>query len=356
AGHGAFSGLITRESEPINLEFPFATLDAVITPDDLFYVRNHFPIPRIDAADWRLTIDGEVDRELTLSYDDLRALPAKTVMATLECAGNSRVYLVPKAKGAAWGQGAVSNAEWTGVPLSMLLDRAGVKAAAVEVVLEGADEGEITEEPKSPGVIRFARSLPLAKALKDEVLIAYQMNGQDLSPEHGFPARAVVPGWYGMASVKWLTRVAVSAMPFQGYWQTLEYVTWQRENGFPVLVPLGEAQVKAQIARPAARETVTAGSQYRIHGAAWAGEGAIVRVDVSTDGGVRWNEATLLDCAVPFAWRRWEYVWSVPRKRGRHSLMARAIDQRGNVQPAHRDPDRRNYMINHIVPVEIDVR
>ncbi len=352
----SFAALIPREREPVNLEFPFAALDGVVTPDSLFYVRNHFPIPRIDSADWRLTISGEVDRNLVIGYDELRNLPSKTVMATLECAGNGRVFLVPKVSGTAWGQGAVSNAEWTGVPLSVLLAKAGIRAGAVDIVLEGADRGEVKADPKSPGPIHFARSLPLSKAMQDEVLIAYAMNGKDLSPEHGFPARAVVPGWYGMASVKWLNRIIVTDHEFQGYWQTLEYVAWKRENGLPVLVPLGEAQVKSQIARPAAYEAVAAGSKYRIHGAAWSGESAVAHVELSFDGGANWVTATLVDAPLRFAWCRWEHLWSVPESCGRLSLLTRATDQAGNVQPDHRDPDRRNYVINHIVPVEIDVR
>jgi DMSO/TMAO reductase YedYZ molybdopterin-dependent catalytic subunit len=350
-----FTGLITREREPINLEFPFAALDGLITPDNLFYVRNHFPVPRINVAEWRLTISGAVEQHVELSYDELRKLPPRTVMATLECAGNSRVYLVPKVRGTAWGQGAVSNAEWTGVPLSLLLENAGIKSSAVDVVLEGADRGEVKDDPISPGPIHFARSLPLAKAMQDEVLIAYKMNGNDLSPEHGYPVRAVVPGWYGMASVKWLTRIIVTDHEFQGYWQTLEYVSWRRENDLPVLEPLGEAQVKSQISRPTAYESVRAGTPHLVRGAAWSGESTVARVELSCDGGQSWHEVELTDDAIPFAWRRWEYLWSVPQTRGRLSLMVRATDEKGNVQPDHRDPDRRNYTINHVVPVEIDV-
>jgi DMSO/TMAO reductase YedYZ molybdopterin-dependent catalytic subunit len=347
--------LITRESDPVNLECPFSALDGLVTPDDLFYVRSHFPVPEIDASTWRLSIGGAVERELTLSYDEIVKLPAKTVMATIECAGNNRAFLVPRVKGTQWEQGAVSNAEWTGVPLATLLRRAGVRDDAVEVILEGADRGEIRTEPKSPGAISFARSLPIEKAMRDELLIAYRMNGRDLTPNHGYPVRAVVPGWYGMASVKWLTRVIVTATPFNGYWQTLEYVRWKRENGLPSLVPLSEAQVKAQIARPAAHERIPAGTQYRVFGAAWTGESEVTRVELSSDGGKSWSEATLLDDAAPFVWRRWEYLWNVPDVRGPQSLMARATDRLGDVQPEHRDPDRRNYMINHTIPIEITV-
>jgi DMSO/TMAO reductase YedYZ molybdopterin-dependent catalytic subunit len=197
ASTSEFKGLITREREPVNLEFPFASLNGVTTPNSQFFVRTHFPIPAISRDGWQLKCTGHVERELALSYADIKKLPSKTITATIECAGNSRVFLVPKAKGVLWELGAVSTAEWTGVPLATVLDRAGVKDGAVEVILQGADKGQLMEEPKTPGVIHFARSLPLEKARQAEVLLAYQMNGKNLSIEHGSPLRAIVPGWYG---------------------------------------------------------------------------------------------------------------------------------------------------------------
>lgn len=352
---GTFPGMITRQREPINLEFPFPTLDSVLTPNNRFYVRNHFPVPHLDPASWRLEVGGAVRQSLTLSYDQLRRMPSKTFTATLECAGNSRVLLVPTAKGAQWEQGGVSNAQWTGVPLSALLERAGISPNAVEVILEGADKGELKEEPKSPGVIHFARSLPLAKALGD-VLVAYKMNGKDLAPEHGFPVRAIVPGWYGMASVKWLTHITLTATPFDGYWQTLEYAYFRRNHGMSDLVPITEMQIKAQIARPMLHEVVAAGTTYRVFGATWTGESDVARVEVSSDGGKTWHDAKLLGHATPFAWRLWEYPWKVPDQRGRSVIMARATDKRGRTQPQHHDPDRRNYMINFIQPIEVEVQ
>jgi DMSO/TMAO reductase YedYZ molybdopterin-dependent catalytic subunit len=348
-----FPGLITREQEPLNLELPFPTLAERMVPTNRFYVRSHFPIPAVEAATWQLSIEGEVAQALQIGYDELRSLPATTVMATLECAGNGRARLAPKAKGLLWEQGAVGNATWTGVPLSVLLARAGVLAAAVEVIFEGADEGTVADEPKAPGTIRYARSLPVAKASQPEVLVAYLMNGQPLTAEHGYPVRLVVPGWYGMASVKWLSKVTVSAVPYAGYWQTLEYAYWQRTHGLPTLTPVTEMLVKAEIARPALYETVPAGQPYRVFGAAWTGESAITGVDVSTDGGHTWQPAQLLDEAVPFAWRLWEFSWTPPAAPARHTLQARATDHAGHSQPTAHDPDRRNYMINKIASVEV---
>lgn len=353
---GTFPGLITREQEPLNLEFPFPALASRITPTNQFFIRSHFGVPHLAAESWRLTLGGEVRNALSLSYDELRGLPTKTVLATLECAGNGRARLAPKVKGLQWEQGAVGTAEWTGVPLAALLALAGVQAGAVEVIFEGADRGEVGEEPKSPGPLAFARSLPLAKARQPEVLVAYLMNGQPLLPEHGFPVRLVVPGWYGMASVKWLTAITVAAVPFRGYWQTMEYSYWQREQGLPTLVPVTEMQVKAEIARPALHEVVPAGVPYRIHGAAWAGESAVAGVEVSADGGQTWQPATLLNQALPFAWRQWEYRWMPPATPGRHRLLARATDEHGNQQPTQRSPDRRTYMVNHQVGIEVFVQ
>ena len=183
----------------------------------------------------------------------------------------------------------MGNAEWTGVPLATVLELVGVKDSAVEVVLEGADHGEVTEEPKSPGDIHFERSLPIAKARRPEVLLAYQMNGDDLTPEHGFPVRAVVPGWFGMASVKWLSKLTLAVTPFCGFWQSLEYSYFERRDGRPTLVPVTEMFVKASIARPMLQEVVPAGKDYRVFGAAWAGEQEVAAVEVSTDDGSTWK-------------------------------------------------------------------
>ncbi|MGI4875493.1 MAG: sulfite oxidase [Janthinobacterium lividum] len=354
-GRGLFPGLITREREPQNLELPFATLEERVVPTNRFFVRSHFRVPMLEAATWQLRIEGEVQQALTIGYDELRRLPAKTVMATLECAGNGRARLAPRVKGLLWEQGAVGNATWTGVPLSALLERAGMKASALEIIFEGADRGEVNDEPKSPGPIQFARSLPLAKARQPEVLVAYLMNGQPLAPEHGFPARLVVPGWYGMASIKWLSKISVSAVPYQGYWQTLEYAYWRRERGLPTLTPVTEIQVKAEIARPALHEAVPAGQPYRVFGAAWTGESEIVRVEVSIDDGHSWQPARLLEAAVPFTWRFWEYSWAVPAAPGRYTLRARATDSADHTQPTDHDPDRRNYMVNKVAAVEVVV-
>lgn len=298
-------GQIVRVWRPENFEFPFATLNSFLTPNNLFYVRAHFGVYKgAELANWRLKVEGRVDRPLELTYDDLLKMPSRTQVALLECSGNSRVFLVPRAEGVPWELGAVSCAEWTGVPLAAVLDRAGLKADAVEVIAEGADSGELPgnrEEPKSPGKVHFARSLGLDKARKPEVLLAYKMNGAELPPAHGWPVRLVVPGWYGMASVKWLQRLVVTDRPFRGLFQTMLYSYYELRDDMPSLVPTTELRVKSAMARPARDEAVKAGTRYRVHGAAWAGESEVAKVEVSTDGGKNWQAAKLLGEPVRFA-------------------------------------------------------
>jgi len=348
-------GRIVRSEEPLNLEMPFETTDNFITPTKSFYVRTHFPIPKIDRDAWWLHVEGEVEKPFAINYEELIKLESLTFPVTLECAGNNRNFLEPKVKGVQWRLGAVGNAEWTGVPLSVLLNRAQLKPDACEVILEGADRGLLAEAKSPPGEIQFARSIPLAKASQN-VLLAYKMNGNDLPPEHGFPLRAVVPGWYAVASVKWLQRIIVTSQPFTGYYQTLDYAYWKRRGDTAELSPVAELQVKAEIARPSQGETVPANSSVRIYGAAWANGNEIVRVEVSTDGGSTWKEATLLGESKPNAWRFWEFNWKTPTAPGKQTLIARATDSVGQTQPAHRDPDRGTYMINHLLPTEVEVK
>jgi DMSO/TMAO reductase YedYZ molybdopterin-dependent catalytic subunit len=348
-------GLIVREQDPLNLEMPFSSLDRFITPNESFYVRCHFPIPEIPANDWRLIIEGEVEAPFELNYEELRAMESRNIAATLECAGNNRIFLEPKAKGVQWGLGAVGNASWTGVPLAALLERARPKAGAIEAILDGTDEGEVDKTPTPAGKISFSRSVPLEKAFAD-VLLAYEMNGEPLSATHGFPVRAVVPGWYAMASVKWLRRIIVTDRPFNGFYQSLDYTYWDRSGPLPTLAPLTEQQTKAEIARPETGETIAADSVYRVHGAAWTGTGEITRVEISVDCGQTWNDANLLGEPVKNAWRLWEYEWRTPAAAGRPTIMARATDSSGAAQPSERGGDRGTYMINHLLPVEVEVR
>jgi DMSO/TMAO reductase YedYZ molybdopterin-dependent catalytic subunit len=357
------AGKIVRAESPLNLEMPFESLDSFLTPTKSFYVRTHFPIPAIDRNAWWLQIEGEVEKPFAINFEQLIALKSVTAPVTLECAGNNRNFLEPKVKGVQWHLGAVGNAEWTGVPLSALLDRAIPKPNASEIILEGSDGGML-EDPKSPhGKLKFARSIPLEKARRD-VLLVYKMNGADLPPEHGFPVRAIVPGWYAMASVKWLQRIIVNDKPFTGYYQTIDYAYWQRSDNahwqtgeqLAELTPLTEMQVKAEIARPVEGEIVPASASVSVHGAAWACDAEIAKVELSADGGATWNEATVLGESAPNAWRLWQFDWQTPSQAGKQTLIARATDSLGRTQPAHRDPDRGTYMINHLLPIEVEVQ
>lgn len=347
--------MIIREKEPANLEMPFGLLDGWTTPNELFYIRSHFPVPEIELQNWRLRIEGAVECPLDLTYDDLRTLPMQTTAATLECAGNGRVFLVPKVKGTQWELGAVGNAQWTGISLGDLLRKAIVHDRAVDVILEGADSGTISEAPKPAGKIHYARSIPLGKAM-DGVLLALEMNGEPLTPSHGFPLRAIVPGWFGMAAVKWLQRIVITDKPFNGYYQTVDYAFWKRDPAGIALVPITEMQVKASIARPGINEVIAAATTYRVSGAAWTADGEIVKVEVSADGGKNWSEASLGEKQAPNCWRLWNWEWETPKEIGRRILLARATDSRGRTQPLERDLDRGSYEINHCLPIEVEIR
>jgi len=348
------NGKIVLSEEPLVLETPLENLDEFITPTKLFYVRNHFPIPKIEKSNWRVRIEGEVDRPLELDFGELTKFESRNIPATLECAGNGRSFLEPRVKGVQWNIGGVSNAAWTGAPLSELLGRAGIKSSATEIILEGADRGSL-EDPKAPrGEINFSRSIPIEKAR--DVVIAYKMNDGDIPPEHGFPVRAIVPGWYAVASVKWLQRIVATDQPFNGYYQTLDYSFWKRQGDQARLTALSEIAIKAVITSPADGENVPANSSVRVRGAAWTGSGEITKVEISADNGSVWNGAKLTGNSHPNAWRHWEFTWKTPVKPGKATLMARATDSTGQTQPASRDPDRGSYMINHVVPIHVEVK
>jgi DMSO/TMAO reductase YedYZ molybdopterin-dependent catalytic subunit len=350
-----FPGMIVRMEQPRNLETPASALNETLSTEH-FFIRSHFAVPTVEVSTFKLVVEGHVANRLELTLDDLKKMPAVARSIALECAGNGRVFLTPQARGLQWGNGAVGAAKWSGVPLGAVLERAGVKPGAVDVVLVGADSGAITSDPPSPGVIHFDRGIPLAKAKKDETLLAWEMNGAPLTVSHGAPLRAVVGGWYGMASVKWLSRIVVLDRPHAGFWQTMDYSIWERPAGRPPqLTPVTAMQPKAIITSPTLDDLVKAGRESIATGMAWAGEQAVDKVEFSADGGKTWAIATLGDKA-PFTWTSWRIAWTAPRTPGPVKLVARCTDARGATQPESRDPDRRSYMINHLTPVEVLVR
>ncbi|HEX4764796.1 MAG TPA: sulfite oxidase [Lichenihabitans sp.] len=347
-------GLVVRQKSPLNLEFQFSTLADWLTPIDQYYVRSHFASPELHDTGWRLKIGGAVDKPFSLSPADLAALPQTSFPAVMECAGNGRVFYEPAREGLQWQSGAVGNAEWGGVLLRDVLELAGVKPGAVDVILVGADRGIVDGGKKtaSPGPISFARSLPLAKALSEDVLLATAMNGETLTTEHGYPLRAVVGGWFGMAWVKWITEIRVVERPFLGYWQARDYFRWERDLGEPVLVPLSRMEVKAQMARPVNGAVVRVGEPVRIFGAAWGGEDGIEAVEICAGDGLGWRPATLLQPESRFGWRLFEHLWT-PLEPGRFTLRCRACDTAGRTQPEAQHQDCESYVANWIVPIEV---
>jgi DMSO/TMAO reductase YedYZ molybdopterin-dependent catalytic subunit len=332
---------------PENSETPLDQVRGWVTPNPLFFVRNHFPMPTIDLAKWKLRIEGCVEHAMEWTLDELMALPERSVFATVECAGNGRSFLAERMPGVQWGAGAIGHAEWTGVPLKLLLDRAKLKPEAIEILFEGADRGSEADHPEP---MNFERSLPLEKALHADTILAYRMNGELLDPAHGAPLRLFVPGWYGVASVKWLTRIAAIDHAFKGYFQTTKYT--MRRTGKMVIV--GPMAVKSDIIRPKPGETLGLGAN-RIVGLAWAGEEAIKEVVVSTDGGQSWAKVNLIGPQAPYSWTLWEYIWEVAQP-GKHTLMARATSAGGLTQPNGYDHNNLGYVIHFSRTIDVEVK
>lgn len=353
----AFPGMIVRMHEPRNWETPLIG-DADANPWGArpLYIRNHFPVPAIDNDAYRLKVEGLVENPLELSLAELKKMGAVSRVLTLECAGNSRVYLTPPARGLQWGHGAVGFQTWEGVPLGAILERAKLKPGASEVILIGGDKGAVTSDPSSPGPINFDRGIPLTKAKKDETLIAWGTRNGPLTPDHGAPLRAVVGGWYGMAAVKWLTRIVVTDKPYDGFWQVFDYAYWDRKSGLPQLIPITEIQPKAIFTSLTDGAELTANTAIRLSGHAWAGESPVAKVEFSDDGGKTFTPTTLAWKPEEFRPVIWSHQWKVPAKKGPLKLVVRCTDTKGNTQAEKRDPDRRTYMINHLLPVEVYVR
>jgi DMSO/TMAO reductase YedYZ molybdopterin-dependent catalytic subunit len=298
-----------------------------LTPTGLHYLVVHWDILQIDPVNWRLRVGGHVHSPLELSFDDIRAFPRRTTLVTFECAGNGRGWLTPRPVSLPWLGEAVGTAEWTGATLGTVLEEAGLGPEAVEVVFQGADRGIQGDEVQT-----YARSLPVAEAMRTDVLLAYEMNGRLLEPQHGFPLRLVVPGWYGMASVKWLTSIEVATKPFEGFQQAIAY-RYQKDAEDP-----GEGvqriRVRALMVPPGipdffSRHRFLEPGRTTLTGRAWSGDAPVERVEVAVDG--CWTEATLERSLGDFAWRGWTFDWDATP--GDHELACRATDAAGNVQP-----------------------
>ena len=321
--------------EPFNAETRLDLQQGPLTAPGRHYARSHFAQPDPPTG---LTVGGAVGDPRAFTVAELRAFPSRSATVTLECAGNGRSFLQPPAPGEQWGLGAVSTAEWTGVTLRSLLEPRGLSPATVEILFRGADAGT---PPGTGRRIAYERSLPLDRALADDVLVAYAMNGGPIPAEHGAPLRLVVPAWYGMASVKWLVEIAALEQPFRGFYQAERYVVGDR--------PLREMRPRAVIVAPlgevaGARPTI-------IRGYAWSGHGPVARVEVSTDGGRTWSDARLGALISPAAWREWSIGWTP--ERGTHEVIARAMDAAGEAQVLHQRRDPLGYENNAAQPASI---
>jgi sulfane dehydrogenase subunit SoxC len=335
-----------------NHGLPLEALRYDVTPPGLHYVLTHYDIPAVDPASWRLAIGGAVERPVSLGLDDLMRRPAVTSRVLLECAGNGRARFEPRPVSQPWLLEAVGTAEWTGTPLAPLLEEAGVSPAAVDVVFTGADHGV------ERGVEQdYARGLSLADALHPDVLLVWDMNGSPLPPQHGAPVRLLVPGWYGMAQVKWLTRIDVVTEPYTGFQNATAYrlKVDAHEDGEPVT----RIRPRALLAPPGwpdfmTRERFLHPGVVPLSGRAWSGRAPVTRVEVSTDGGRTWDDAALApaDPAHPFAWRAWTYAWTATP--GRWELLVRATDEQGS-QPVEQEWNRQGMANNLVQRVPVTV-
>jgi sulfite oxidase len=346
------NGMLVRSFRFIDLETPVEYLNTWLTPVPHFFVRNHMQEPsELSADDWRLTVGGEVDKPLTVTLAELSKYESHSVVNTLECAGNGRSLHRPQVPGIQWGKGAVGTARFAGPRLRDVLQRAGVKPTGKHVMFRGLDE--------VPGKVPpFIRSIPIEKALDSDTLIATHMNGSPLTKHHGFPARALVPGWIGAASCKWLTEIKVLESEFVGNFMSPGY----RFPNQPVKPgdavkpedthPLTALNVKSVISGPSDGTAIRAG-RCNVHGAAWAGEADIVKVEVSTDGGASWNAAALGRDKARYAWRIWNYQWKA--ESGDFTILSRATDSQGRTQPALPEWNPSGYLYNAFDQVKVHV-
>ena len=339
-------GLVLVREAPHNAEIAPGALEAFLTPAAERFLRSNFGVPRLDPERHLVEVGGSVERELRISVAQLRRMQQRSVTVTTECAGNHRTTLSPLPPGEPWQGGAVSTGRFTGVPLAAVLEKAGLDPGAVEVLAAGADGG-----PVGGREARFARSLPRAKALEADTLLALEMNGEPLRAAHGAPVRLVVPGWYGMASVKWLARIEALAAPFRGYFQAERYVFL--EQGQPA-EPVTEMRVKSVFSSPAPGAAVDT-APLLVRGFAWSGSARIAKVEVAFAGGGEWAPARLVGLEEWHAWRAWELRWTPPW-RGRHVLRCRATDEAGNVQPDVPRWNALGYGANGVQSLTVEVR
>ena len=334
---GDGSGLAPRDSfyrEEVQLALrnrgmPLEGLRYPITPTGMHYLLVHFDIPEVDVNEWRLKVGGLVSSTLSLTLDQIKKRPAVTVSVTMECAGNGRALLSPRPISQPWLVEAIGTAEWTGTPLRGILEEAGISDKSVEILFSGLDRGVQGDE-----VQYYQRSLPIDDATHKDVLLAYQMNGEPLQPQHGFPLRLIVPGWYGMTSVKWLDSIEAIGEPFQGY-QMAQAYRYSQETDDPgesvTLIRVRALMIPPGIPDFLTRTRLVEAGSVTLRGRAWAGRVGISRVEVSVDGGSMWSEAQLEEEVSPYTWRGWSFMWEASP--GKYTLCVRATDTEGTGQP-----------------------
>ncbi len=344
------SKMITRSPRPADLEMPLDGFHEWITPVDRFFVRCHTYFPeRVNLSDWRLKIDGVVNHPLTLTMDDLKKLPRVELVGVLECAGNGRSFYQPRVAGTQWAFGSVGNGRWAGVRFRDVLQKAGLKESAKAILLDGSDS-PLGSMPK------FQRTVTVEKALDPDTLLAYEMNGQPLPDEHGFPLRLIASGWAGDSWVKWLRHVEVLDHEFEGFWMKTAYrhPTHHVEPGAAVdpseLAPVTDLNVKSVIATPG---NWAKPGRVRISGTAWSNSSPVSKVDISVDGGNTWKPAKLGRDQSRYAWRLWQLDWQAPA--GKHTLIARATNAAGQMQPLHEEWNPSGYLWNVAQPMEVVV-
>ena len=336
-----------------NHGMPLEALRHPITPVGLHYLLVHYDIPAVDPGTWRLELRGRVERPLSLSLADLRALPAVTRPVTLECAGNGRALLAPRPLSQPWLTEAVGTGEWTGVPLRVVLDQAGLADDVVELLFTGLDRGIEGGEEQA-----YERSLPRDEALGEDGLLAYELNGEPLPPQHGFPLRLVMAGWYGMAHVKWLGAITALTEPFAGYQQAVGYRLYDADGVAGALVTRmlpRSLTIPPGIPDFMTRERFLDAGPCRLEGRAWSGWAPVDRVEVSVDGGDTWDDAEIGPPVGERAWRGWSYAWdaSVP---GTYVISSRATDAAGNAQPLEPPWNLKGYANNEVERIPVTVR
>jgi DMSO/TMAO reductase YedYZ molybdopterin-dependent catalytic subunit len=335
-----------------NHGMPLEALRWELTPIGLHYLLTHYDIPDVDAASWRLEVDGLVERPLSLSLDDLRRRPSVEVAVTMECAGNGRALVEPRVVSQPWLLEAVGTARWRGTPVAPLLEEAGLRQGAAEVLFTGLDRGVEGEEEQA-----YERSLPVSALLDGEALLAYEINGAPLPPQHGYPLRVVVPGWYGMTSVKWLERITVLDEPFSGYQMSHSYRVRldEDEPGEPIaLIAPRSLMIPPGVPEFLTRARIVQAGSCELVGRAWCGTAEITAVDVSTDGGENWSPAELGQQSLGrWAWRSWRFSWEA--EPGEYELCCRAHDAAGNAQPLEPPWNIGGYVNNAVQRVAVTV-